>query len=255
MRKPFFQLSPTYIKNQYDGEAGEGGGGGSADDPVALKNQVTELNKTIETLKKNHATTLDEMRALSTKSKLTEQERTELTGRIETTQNELLTEKERSEREKTAAEKKYKTDVDALTSDRDGWQKRYTDARIDTDLTAAAVEHKAFRSGQIVEALRSKTSVEPVLDDDGKPTGEYVTKVTVKSKAKDGSIQVLKVDPSEAVKRMKEDENYANFFISDASGGLGAKGSDKSKDIDPTKLSPAEYMKARREGKLSLNQI
>lgn len=195
---------------------------------------------------------LEEVELLKSKSSLTEQERKEMEGRIETLSNELLTKEELSKKEKETITKKLEVEKQTAIQERDTWQKRFVDSNISTALTQAAVEGKAYNPEQIIALLKPQTRMVEELSEDGKPTGNLIPKVKLNDIGKDGKQVVLELSPKEAVKRLRESEASVNLFNDDGNGGLGKFSKNASGQVDVQELAKdaAAYRKARAEGKI-----
>jgi hypothetical protein len=198
---------------------------------------------------------IEELEALRAKANLTEEEREQYDKRIDSMKNELLTKEQLTQKEKAKLEKEYKKQVDVLTGERDSWKGRYTEATITRAITDAAVSNDAYVPGQIVAIMRPNTQLAEELDGEGKPTGNLVPMVELKDTDKDGKPVTLKLSPKEAVKRMKEMDDYLNLFKGEGTGGMGGMnrgGSAKQTDLRELARDPAKYRAARKAGKVNL---
>lgn len=193
----------------------------------------------------------DELEALKQKSTLSDEERTALETRIETLRTESLSKEELAKREKDKILKLHETEKTSLTGERDLWKSRYTDASIVRSISDAASEFKSYRPSQIVAILRPNTRLVEALDDAGKPSGNFIAKVTLSDVDKEGKPVTLDVSVSDAVKRMKEMEEYANLFISEGTGGVGGSTRNSGgKELSKEELAkdPVKYREARKKG-------
>ena len=78
---------------------------------------------------------------------------------------------------------------------------------------------------QLVNILRSSTQLVEVHDENGKATGKYTPIVKFNSKNDEGKPIVLDLNPTDAIKHMKElPDAYGNLFKGTAAGGLGETG-------------------------------
>jgi hypothetical protein len=209
------------------------------------------LAKDKKKLQGDHQKTLDELNILKKRANLSAEERAELEKRIEDTQLAITSKEEMAHQDKKKLEKAHAKEIGSLTTDRDNWHSLYKTSTIDTAITNAAVNHKAFAPSQIISFLGPKTQIIEGLDAKGKPNGTWVPEVTFND-FKDDKPIVLKLSPMDAVKRMKEMEEHVNLFKGEGDGGLGRFQRQQGKEPDAKDIAkdPAAYRKARKEGTL-----
>lgn len=194
------------------------------------------------------ATDLEELKKTTT---LTTEQKEGLEQRIEELQTQYMTSEERARQAEEAAKKEYDEQVENLTKERNSWQVKHAALVIDTAITKAAADQKALFVEQITALLIPRTKLAEKLDDEGKSTGDYEPKVAFPDKDKDEKPIILELTVPEAVKRMKELEQYGNLFEGGKTGGLGGTGSTTSgKPIDLVKIAtedPEAYRKLREK--------
>jgi hypothetical protein len=189
---------------------------------------------------------------LRTKSKLTENERTELDARIEAMRAESMTKEQLAADKQKKLEKAAKDSADKLTAERDGWKARYTDQTINTAILAGATgEVKAYNPQQLISMLKPQTQLVEELNDEGKPTGNFIPKIQIISKDDKGKEVALVLPVGEAIKKMSEMDEYANLFVGKSVGGVfrlpgGNPASRKLADLART--DPKAYREARAAG-------
>jgi hypothetical protein len=107
-------------------------------------------------------------------------------------------------------------------------------------------------SARIVAILGRDTQLVEVLDDEGQPTGRLAPKVKYRTKNKEGQTVTLDLSPSEAIKRMKDEDEYLNLFRGEGSGGAGLRSQPggKKPDIKNLATDPAAYRRARKSGEV-----
>lgn len=149
-------------------------------------------------------------------------ERAQLEERIEGLRSEHSTKEELHKKDTDKKLKDTETKAKQAESDAVTWRSRYERKQMHVDLSGAAVAHNAFNANQVVTILAPNTRVVEEVGEDGKPTGEFITKVKIVSKDKDGKPIVLDLVPNDAVKQMTEMAEYGNLFLSSATGGLGS---------------------------------
>jgi len=236
--------------------AAEAGNGGT-DPKKFTPEQQKELNRILTVEKKKHQRTVqkavDEANALRSKAQLTATERSELDNRLEIIQNEMRTKDEQAKRAATKQRDAHKKAMESLTAEKDTWQSRFTESTIERSITDAAAANNAFSPKQIVAILGSNTQLVEVLDDEGQPTGQLAPKVKYRSKDKEGKPVTLDLSPEDAVKRMKDEDEYLNLFRGEGSGGAGLRSQPGGKKPDLSNLAkdPAAYRKARKAGEVN----
>lgn len=153
---------------------------------------------------------------------LSEQEKQDLQKRIDDLTSTFTTKEEQAKTEIGKLQKKYDTDIKTKDEEAKAWRQRYENRLKTVDLRDAAHKAGAIRPEQVEKLLWDQTVVEEELDDAGKPTGEFVTKVNFVGKDKEGKPVKLKLSVPDAIKAMTEaPEEYGNLFESKAKGGVG----------------------------------
>ena len=217
-----------------------------------------ELNKIVGEERRKQKTANDklatELEALKNKASLSAQEREELELRVESLRSEHMTKEELAKQEKDKLDKKYKGELDTKTKEAETWRAKYTQSTINRSITDAAIATEAFSPKQIVAQLAANARLVEELDENNKPTGDFVAKVRITDKGKDGKDVTLDLPVLEAVKRMSEQDDFANLFKGKGTGGTGSQNRGGGKALDATDLAkdPAAYRAARKAGKLPL---
>lgn len=179
-------------------------------------------------------------------------EKQALEDRIEALKAEYATKDELKSREVNKRLQELETEKKRLEAEGKTWEQRYHRDRKRIDLMQAATVEKAYNPNIVVNELERNSRLQEVKDEDGKPTGEFETRVKIHTKDKDGKPVTLDLDPVGAVKQLKEMNEYANLFLSPAQGGLGGGnlgkgGAGGSKPLH--EMSTEEYMAARRKAR------
>ena len=203
--------------------AATAGGGG---DPKTLTLTQDQLNKMMadnrRKLAQQNQQLAQELETLREQSNLTTQQREELEARINQLQEQYMTKEEIAKKEQVKLVKLAEGEKIQLKSEVESWRLRYSTATVQRSLTDAAVEGKAVSPEQLVAILGTTTSLQPVIGDDGKPTGDYAPVVKFHDVDSNGKPIVLDLSPQQAVKRMRElPQKFGNLFQSDATAGLG----------------------------------
>ncbi len=192
-----------------------------------------------------------ELETLKKSTSLTKKEKETLEKRLEDLQTQHMTTEEKARRAEETAEKKRTEEVGVLTEERNSWQIKHAKLVINTAIVGAASDNKAIQHEQITALIGPKTKLVEKLDEDGKPTGDYEPRVAFPDKDKDDKPVILNLTVSDAVKRMKELEQYGNLFEGGKVGGLGGTGSQTmGGNIDITEIAkkdPAKYRELRKK--------
>lgn len=180
---------------------------------------------------------------------LTEQEKQDLQTRIEELQASFQTKEQQQQTELAKLQKKYDKDISEANKTGETWRNNHDNLLKKVDIGRAASKFKAINSSQIEAILLPITKVTEKLDDEGKPSGEWVTKVNFPGKDKEGKAVQLTLSVEEAVKMMTEmPEEYGNLFQNQANGGVGVNpSSGQSKGIlgNIQTMTVEEYKAAR----------
>jgi DNA repair exonuclease SbcCD ATPase subunit len=241
---------------------GEGEGGGDGDEPKTVTMTQEQFDKVIQdrldrdrkTRQADDAkakTALAELQKLQATLKMTDEEKQALQTQVEEMESQLLTKEEIQAKERKKAQEKYDAELKAAQERALAAESRYTNSRIETELTTGAVGSGVHKKSVpfVLSYLRQNTKVVPVVDDDGKPTG--TDKVVIAYK--DGD-DVAELSVQEVFEKMAEDtDNYGNLFDSKARGGLGAgNGTPGKKTGYRPGMSTEEYYKLRKENPASI---
>jgi hypothetical protein len=223
---------------------------------LLTQKQVDELiAKETGKLKEGHRNTLEELNLLKEQANLTVKERADLEQKIEAAQATLITTEELAAQNAEKLEKRHTKEIEDLTNRKSHWKKLYTTSTINGAIRdACEIEgQQAFSSKQVLAILSPDTKLVEALDKQGKPNGILTPEVSFKDKDKDGKPIVLKLHPTEAVKRMSEMTEHANLFKGKGKGGGGLNNEQHSSaDLKALGQDPAAYRAARKDGSLTL---
>lgn len=187
-------------------------------------------------------------------SNLTLEEKENLQARIDALSKEHLSKEQQASAEFEKLKKKYDSDTSTFMKERDEWKGRYDNTLVEHALTAAAAKHKAHSPEQIIRMFKGDVKVVPVLDDAGKPTGQFKTVMPVNTTdPKTQQPVTLELSVDEAIAKIRENEEFANMFIDVSKGGFDSNGNPKrgggsATDGPPT--DPAAYRKWRKDAGL-----
>lgn len=183
------------------------------------------------------------------KAGTTAAEKVRLEEQIEELRSTYETEKQMTEKDRKKAEKKVKDEIDAAKKDADTWKTRFTKTQIKRALVDASSipGQKADNPQHIVALLFEDSRLVEETDEDGKPTDNFVTKVKIRSKDKDGKPVTLDMIATDAVKFVSEQDEHARLFESGVSGGLGGNPNRPRKGGVTDPNSPPKDQAAYRE--------
>lgn len=234
-----------------DGKGGDGGTG----EITFTSEQQEQVNKIVAEEKRKGQEALKikvtEIETLTKKSTLTTKERKRLEDQLKAVKTELMTKEELDDQARTKLVTEHREEVETLTTERDSWRTRHSEATISRSLTDAAVTNEAISPEQIVSIMRQNTRLVEAMDDDGKPTGIFKPVCTIVV-TKDGEEKSLELSPAKAVKQMREDEKFYNLFKGDGTGGVGSDNRGPSGPVDVKELAknPDKYRAAKAAGKI-----
>jgi len=221
--------------------------------PVATTFTQEQVNaimkKEKEIYQKKQSEIMGQLNILKDSKNLTDKEKSDLENQINDLRKQTMTTEELSKEQISKLEKSHKSSMDKLSEEKDIWKQRFTDSTIEKAIIDAAIENNAFYPEQIVALLTPKTQLVEELDAEGKTTGNLIPKVNYETIDEKGKIIELVLHPKEAVKKMTEENKYANLFKSDRTSGFGVNtlGSSMKSKIDLK--DTAAYIKRRNEKK------
>lgn len=185
--------------------------------PEDKKFSQDDLNRILAEERRKHQDKLKKLEETASKYELTEKEKKELASQFEEFKKQFMTKEELAKQEAEKQATAHKTQVDELTADRNNWQSLFTSRVAKADIATAAVKHKAFSASQLELMLAPRVKVVPVMNKEGKPTGDY--QAVYPMAGKDGDM--IDVPVIEAVGKLRENEEFANLFLADGTPGTG----------------------------------
>lgn len=206
----------------------------------------------VKKAKESNAQLISELEEFKKSKGLTQEQLDNLTSRIESLQREGLSKEELHKADMEKMAKKAKKELDELSGDREAWKGRYTKLLIDSQVTKAAIDHKAASIRQILDMLVPKIKLVPSIGADGKPTGEMEAKVSIQAMKDDQEITLEDLSIDTAIKTMRDTPQlYGNLFTVDGKPGLGLgnQGTGGAGGKDPSKMTEEEYYAWRERRK------
>jgi len=213
-----------------------------------------DVNRMLAADRRKHQIKLDEQNALLTESMkqkdMSNEELTDLQTRFETLRQSNLTEEQKLKEAFESKTKETNENIKRLEADVETWKQLHTDATLDRSLIDACTGEvkgiTAVNPAQVLAILKPNTQLVEALDDDGKPSGKLVPKVTFKDIDKDGKPVTLTLAPAEAVQRLAAKDNFQNLFVGDGVSGLNGNNRGNASDLtqaEAAKLPAPEYRK------------
>jgi len=208
-------------------------------------------------LKKNQKELADQLAEAKKNKGLSDEERSALQKRIDDLEAQYLTDQQKAERKAAEERTTFTSQIEGLTGERDSWKRRFEQKAASSDIAEAASQNKAINAKQIRAILDPMIQFKEGTNEDGEPNGEFTAVVKFPDiDAKTKEPIVMEYTVAEAVKRMKELDEYSNLFEDTMKGGLGGGknpgGSRKINAAELAKNNPAEYRRLRKENPAAL---
>ncbi len=233
----------------------------AADEAAGKKFTQEDVDRMMkQRLAKSEKTTTDLARRaeeLASSVQMTQEERDSLSDQLEEVRNQYKSE---SQIAKETADKAAQTHGEALKKEQDAtsrYKNLYETNLIDRSIQDAMTEFEALPGPSIPAVLGKITAVKETLGEDGKPTGIFAPVVSFPDVNDDQQPVTMSLSVRDAIKRMSETpETYGNLFKGPGAGGVGSSNAQgarpQAKDI--SKMTPAAYAQARKDGKLPHQQ-
>lgn len=186
---------------------------------------------------------------LTSQNVSTEEEKKAYRQKLSEMETIMLTKEQQAQREQEKVKAEADQKQKRLEEEASTWKSRFTQREIVHAIVEAATAHGGYKPRQFVPFLEGKARLEERVDSEGLPTGEFDVKIRWDGVDKDGRPAKMDLSPHDTVKAMKGNEEYANFFLSEA-GGTGyvpTRGSKSSGPVDVSKMSTEDY--ANRGGR------
>ena len=220
---------------------------------TTLKFTQDDLNKFLAEDRRKHQgqirTIQQTLEETLTSKNLTAQEREQLANRVSELESQGRTKEQQAAHEKKQLEAQAAKEKADLTKERDQWQGRYHDLKVDHELKEAANGNDAFSASQIVSLLKPLTKLVPTQGADGKFDGGHRVVTVLKEKDETGKEVPIEHTPESAVRRMKElPAQFGNLFKSGVVSGIGSgsgAGVAQNGKLDVRKLTPQQYQEIR----------
>lgn len=227
-------------------DKGKGGSGGGGDQKFTQEQVNSMMKKEREKIEQKFTVKtkeqLAEINKLREDKDLSEAQRQKLDECATALSAELMTEKERAEAEKKAAEKKFGQELEAARQDGAAWKNRFELEMSQTAILSSAAKHGVYNATQLLALVSPHAHVVPVTDDKGKETGKFTTIVKAMVKSDDeedkGKLVEKTFTPDEYVEWLKGQKEHQNLFVTNRPGGTGHRpgsgGSGGGEKLTPT---------------------
>jgi hypothetical protein len=144
----------------------------------------------------------------------------------------------------------FETTVKEKDDEINKYKSLFINTSIKREISDAAIHHKAFNPRQIVDLLAPRAEYRPILDDEGKETGQYETWIKgVETKdEKTGKSVIIDMKAIDAIATLNESD--PNLFKPNLVGGLQLNPSKGSGDGLPDMKNYQEYKEWREKNDL-----
>lgn len=209
-----------------DGDKGGAGAGTGDGDKKGLLTQEqfnAALAKERRQMQEKNKELLNQLEQIKKTAQLTEEEKTSLESQIEELRQRSMSADELAKQQVEKAKKEYDTLLETERNASKRWETNFKSTLVNNSLVDAAVKHQAHNPQQIIAVLRPNAKVVEKVGADGKPSGEFETRVMFQGKNDKGEPVTLDLTPEDAVKQMRElTAEYGNLFKDLTKGGVGA---------------------------------
>lgn len=186
---------------------------------------------------------------------LAAEQRSKFEAELQDLQKTFRTKEQQAEYERKQECERYENELKTSRESAIKWETMYKGSVVQRSLQDAAVGAEAFNPTQIIGLLTPMTQMRDKTDDAGNEIGEMAPMVDFQDiDEKTGERIITLRTPQEAVQRMKElPEYWGNLFRANVVSGIGSGAatggvtSGEGGRIDPTKLTPDQYRKLRKE--------
>lgn len=188
-----------------------------------IGDRLSKKTKEIELLRKQQESQLERLKTLEQSKNLTQQEKDELSHQINELETTLMSEKERAAKKQQQLQEKHQSELKKLLEERDSWRSHYEQSTIERNILDAANANEAESVNQMLLMLRPLTRLEPVMNENGEPTGQFQSVTSIIGLNEEGKEAQLELTTSEAIAKLKEDGLNKNLFRHSQSGGTGGR--------------------------------
>lgn len=228
----------------------------AAAEKVETQDQLnTVLKREKEKFRTERQTLITQLEAIQNDQKTTAETKAALETQLEELRRQNMSSEERSRLEKAKLEKDWSGKLAEKDAEANQWKSRHNELQTGYSITSAASAHGVVATGVpfLESYLKPRSKLTETLDTSGKGTGKFEAKVTLTVPDKDGKAVEVEYSVADAVKQMKDmPEQFGFLFASSAAAGLGAGTGTPGKKPNVAKMSPEQYMEARKKDPASV---
>lgn len=244
MNYSIINYSITYFENE-EGEGKQGEGEENKPKTFTPEQVDVILQDEKDKFQAERTKMLGQLEEIQKTSTLNEQQREELENQVTALREASMTTDERAKAALARREQDYSEKLVDVEKERDTWQDKYTQTRINNSLLSAANnnELKPFHSGDIVNALGNKTYLKEQVDELGKKTGEFDVLVKFEDIDEEGKTTIVEMDPGHVVAKMSKMTRWSHLFQSNKTSGSSGSVSSTGEEVDLGKLAQTDPKK------------
>jgi len=225
-------------------------------DRVTTQDQLnTALKREKEKFRTERQALITQLEAIQNDAKTTGETKAALETQLEELRRQNMSAEERSRLEKAKLEKDWSGKLAEKDAEASQWKQRHNELQTGYSISTAAAVHAVVPTGVpfLESYLKPRSKLVEVVDVGGKGTGKFEAKVTLTVADKEGKPVEVEYSVGDAVKQMKDmPEQFGFLFASSAAAGLGAGTGTPGKQPNIAKMSPAQYMEARKKNPASV---
>ena len=191
---------------------------------AGFRGGAEKIEGEVKTLKEQLAKNQKQMETLQATASLSEKEKMSLEESIADIKKQTQTKEQTQAEELVALKSTSAKEIAELKADRDLWQGTHLHNLIETEISNAAVEAKAWRPKQVVKMLYEEASVVEVIDETTKQLRGH--KVEIRLPVEEDGKQIIKsFNAKDGVAAfLKENPNLLKSQLSPGAGAQGAQG-------------------------------
>lgn len=160
-----------------------------------------------------------------------------------------MTAEERAQKNAEKKIREHENLVKQSQEDASNWRQRFTQSSIRNDIYSSFGEVRLCNPEQvqILFAQEGRARIEEIVDQDGKPTGEFETRVTINLVNDKGEVNAVEGTPQQLFPKWIGQERNLHHQVNQLASGAGSQGTQRKGKADYSLLSPIERMKKARE--------